>query len=64
MGMQVPYRMDTEMQAETTVWSDSQAPWGTIPQACEAQGKSDCAGAFVPRPRAHADSEPPKYSVA
>jgi len=25
MGMQVPYRVDTEMQAETTLWSDRQA---------------------------------------
>ena len=24
MGMQVPYRVDTEMQAEMSVWADSQ----------------------------------------
>jgi len=42
MGMQVPSRVDTEMQAETAVWLNRQASWRNIPRACQAQGKPHC----------------------
>jgi len=64
MGMQVPYRMDTEMQTETAVWSDSQAPWEIFHELAKHKESRIEEGLLCPDHVHMLIAIPPKYAVA
>jgi putative transposase len=56
--------MDTKMQTKEVVWGNSKILGGNIPRVSRTEGQQNTGGTCMPRSCAHADRDPPKYSVA
>ena len=64
MGLQVPYRVDTEIQEEEIVRDNQETVGAGHQGACPPEGIWDCRGAMVGDHVHMAISIPPKYAVA